>query len=130
MLKRTKKKVATKSTIKRKTKKAPSATAAAKRKKTLALKKKETTANKAAQWKTFRELKAKVNEKLAKLKNDYQNEVKPEVLHEDLKMLTLLGGEVHYMVLELEKMQKKGAKPRKTAKKVAKKRTVRRKAKK
>ena len=106
MLKRTKKKVATKSTIKRKTKKAPSATAAAKRKKTLALKKKETTANKAAQWKTFRELKAKVNEKLAKLKNDYQNEVKPEVLHEDLKMLTLLGGEVHYMVLELEKMQK------------------------
>ena len=123
MLKRAKKKTATKSTVKRKTKKAPSASAAAaKRKKTLALKKKEATANKVAQWKTFRELKAKVNEKLAKLKKDYKNQVKPEILHEDLKLLTLLGGEVHYMVLELEKMQK--------PKKKAKKRTVRRKAKK
>ncbi len=131
MLKRAKKKASAP-----KKRKVATKTAAAKRKSTVAEKKKAASFNEKAQWKAFRELKAKLNKKMKKLKADYKKGAKPEVLIEDINMLGLIGGEANYMLLQLEKAEKsakaakkapakkKAAPKKKAAKKVAKKKVV------
>ena len=124
------KRVKSKKTVKTKMKKVPVKTVAVQKKKAIEQEKKAASFNEKAQWKAFRELKAKVNKKLQKLKSDFKKERRPELLVEDINMLELLGGEVHYMLIQLEKLDKSKLKAKNAAKKKAAKKTVKKVAKK
>ena len=126
MLKRVKSKTA----VKRKMKKVSKKTVAAQKKKAIVQEKKAASFNEKSQWKAFRDLKAKVNKKLQKLKSDFKKERRPELLIEDINMLELLGGEVHYMLIQLEKLDKSKLKSKKKASKKVVKKAVKKVAKK
>jgi hypothetical protein len=123
MLKRIKKK-STKALAKQKLKKDPELKADDTKKKTIAELKKADSFNEKAQWKVFRELKAKVNKKIAKLKNDFKKNEDPQVLIEDINRLSLLGGECNYMLSQLEKVEKKSRKKPVAKKTIAKKKAT------
>jgi hypothetical protein len=127
MLKRSSSKKAAKSASAPKLKKTAAKKIAVQRKKARIQEHKSAAFNEKSQWKAFRELRAKVNKKLKKLKKDFKKEVHPENLIEDINLLGLLGGEVSYMLTQLEKLEKSKQKAMKKAEKKVEKKSPKKK---
>lgn len=113
MLKRTNTKKVAKSPVKSQAKKVKKTAAKKIVKKAVkkpAVKKKKptaATANMESYWKKFREMKEEVKAKLEKLKKDYNKKgAGTDALIEDVNILGLLGGEIDFMIRELEKAEK------------------------